>query len=177
VEWFASAFRTLHCDVWQTTAPGLVRQWLVMTAQSLSEHYSETLIEHFEHPRNAGAMVDADVEGFVTNPVCGDSMRLFLRIESETRETGAGQERVAAASFLTSGCPASIATSSVATEIIAGLTLPEAEALTREDYANAIGGLPKSKQHCSVLARAAVRAAIENWRASRPAGEAANAGP
>lgn len=149
-----------------------------MAAQSLSEHYSDTLIDHFEHPRNAGAMADAHVEGFVTNPVCGDSMRLFLRIQAGEPADGAGQERIVAASFLTSGCPASIATSSVATEMIAGLTLPEAEALTRDDYANAIGGLPKSKQHCSVLARTAVRAAIESWRASRPAGagEDANAG-
>ncbi len=147
-----------------------------MASQSLSEHYSDTLIDHFEHPRNAGPMADAHVEGFVTNPVCGDSMRLFLRIQAESAADGAAQDRIAAASFLTSGCPASIATSSVATEMIAGLTLPEAEALTRDDYANAIGGLPKSKQHCSVLARAAVRAAIENWRASPPAGEAVDAG-
>lgn len=104
------------------------------------------------------------------------SMRLFLRIQAESAADGAAQDRIAAASFLTSGCPASIATSSVATEMIAGLTLLEAEALTRDDYANAIGGLPKSKQHCSVLARAAVRAAIENWRASPPAGEAVDAG-
>ena len=120
-----------------------------------SEYYSETLIDHFEHPRNAGPMPDADAEGFVTNPVCGDSMRLFLRIDGG---------RVAAASFLPSGCPASIATSSVATEMITGMALEEAEALTRERVAEAVGGLPKSKLHCSVLAAAAVRLAIEAWR-------------
>lgn len=117
--------------------------------------YSDALIDHFEHPRNAGAMDDADAEAFVTNPVCGDSMRIFLRIE---------EERVAAASFLTSGCPASIGTSSAATELLAGRTLDEAVALTRDDYADAVGGLPKSKIHCSVLAAAAVREAIETWR-------------
>ena len=117
--------------------------------------YSDALIDHFEHPRNAGAMEDADAEAFVTNPVCGDSMRIFLRIEDE---------RVAAASFLTSGCPASIGTSSAATELLTGRTLDEAVALTREDYADAVGGLPKSKIHCSVLAAAAVREAIETWR-------------
>ena len=117
--------------------------------------YSDALIDHFEHPRNAGAMDDADAEAFVTNPVCGDSMRIFLRIEDE---------RVAAASFLTSGCPASIGTSSAATELLTGRTLDEAVALTRDDYADAVGGLPKSKIHCSVLAAAAVREAVETWR-------------
>ncbi|MPZ99857.1 MAG: iron-sulfur cluster assembly scaffold protein [Dehalococcoidia bacterium] len=127
-----------------------------MTSEHLSpEHYSATLIDHFEQPRNAGAMADADVETFVTNPVCGDSMRLFLRFDDD---------RVAAASFLTSGCPASIATSSVATEMVTGLTLSEAEELSREDYAAAVGGLPASKVHCSVLAAAAVRNAITEWR-------------
>ena len=127
-----------------------------MTSEHLSpEHYSATLIDHFERPRNAGAMADADVETFVTNPVCGDSMRLFLRF---------ADDRVAAASFLTSGCPASIATSSVATEMVAGLTLDEAEAPSREDYAAAVGGLPSSKLHCSVLAAAAVRNAVAEWR-------------
>ena len=129
-----------------------------MTSQSLSEYYSATLVDHFEHPRNAGAMTDADVEGFVTNPVCGDSMRLFLRMDPDDREL------ITAASFLTSGCPASIATSSVATVMITGLTLAEAEAIDRDQFAEAIGGLPKSKVHCSVLAQAAVRNAITEWR-------------
>lgn len=126
--------------------------------------YSEALIEHFERPRNAGAMEDADAEAYVTNPVCGDSMRIFLRIEDE---------RVAAASFLTSGCPAAIGTSSAATELLIGRSLDEAAALSREDYAEAVGGLPKSKLHCSVLAAAAVREAIEGWRGDHATAEAA----
>ncbi len=125
-----------------------------------SEQYSATLIDHFNHPRNAGRMEDADAEAFVTNPVCGDSMRMFLRFD----EDGG---RIAAASFLSSGCPASIATSSVATEMVTGRTPEEAEALTRDDFAEAVGGLPKSKVHCSVLAAAAVRNAIASWRASK----------
>ena len=119
------------------------------------QYYSATLIDHFEQPRNAGAMPDADVEASVTNPVCGDSLRLFLKISD-------GQ--VERASFLSSGCPASIATSSVATVMITGLPLEQAEALTREDFTEAVGGLPKSKVHCSVLAAAAVRNAIAEWR-------------
>lgn len=124
------------------------------------EYYSPTLIDHFEHPRNAGAMEDADAEAYVVNPVCGDSLRLFLKIDDD---------RVERASFLTSGCPASIATSSAATEMLAGRTLEEAEALTRDDYAEAVGGLPKSKVHCSVLAASAVRQAIAEWRKQRAA--------
>ena len=131
----------------------------------VSEYYSPQVIDHFEHPRNAGAMPDADAEAYVTNPVCGDSLRLFLRIEDD---------HVAAASFLSSGCPASIATSSAATELVAGLPLDDAVALTRESYAEAVGGLPKSKIHCSVLAASAVRQAIEQWR-ERHAKEGASA--
>ena len=126
--------------------------------------YSEALIEHFERPRNAGAMEGADAEAYVVNPVCGDSMRIFLRIEDE---------RVAAASFLTSGCPAAIGTSSAATELLIGRSLDEAAALSREDYAEAVGGLPKSKLHCSVLAAAAVREAIEGWQRDHASSEAA----
>ncbi len=129
---------------------------------TLSEHYSATLIDHFEHPRNAGAMADANAEGYVVNPVCGDSMRLFLRID------GAG-ETIERASFLTSGCPASIATSSAATELITGLRLEEAEALTRDRFAEAVGGLPSSKVHCSVLAAQAIRVALDGWRERRGA--------
>ncbi len=125
--------------------------------QLSAEHYSATLIDHFEHPRNAGVLERADVDTYVTNPVCGDSLRLFLRITEDG-------DRIDAASFLSSGCPASIATSSVATELIAGLTLDQAMALNREDYTAAVGGLPRSKVHCSVLAAAAVRNAIEAYR-------------
>ncbi len=131
-------------------------------AESLSpQYYSATLIDHFEHPRNAGAMPDADVDTSVTNPVCGDSLRLFVKF---------GDGRVERASFLSSGCPASIATSSIATVMITGLRLEEAEALTREDYTAAVGGLPASKVHCSVLAAAAVRNAIGEWRRRNAAG-------
>ena len=125
-----------------------------------SEQYSAIVIDHFTNPRNAGAMADADAEAFVTNPVCGDSMRIFLRFDEDGGH-------IAAASFLSSGCPASIATSSMATEMLTGRTPEEAEALTRDDYAEAVGGLPKSKVHCSVLAAAAVRNAITSWRAAR----------
>lgn len=132
-------------------------------AERLSpEQYSATLIDHFERPRNAGEMPDADAEAFVTNPVCGDSVRIFLRVVGG---------RVAKASFLSSGCPASIATSSAATEMVTGHTLEEAEAFTRDDYAAAVDGLPASKVHCSVLAASAVRQAVAAWRTKQAAQE------
>lgn len=126
-----------------------------MPEQLSPEQYSATLIDHFERPRNAGAMPDADAEAYVMNPVCGDSLRLFLRF---------AEGRIAAASFLSSGCPASIATSSAATEMVTGRTPEEAEAFTRDDFAAAVGGLPASKVHCSVLAASAVRQAVAAWR-------------
>ena len=117
--------------------------------------YSDLVRDHFENPRNAGELAQADATGFQTNPACGDTMRLTLRIEGG---------RVAEARFQSSGCPAAIAAGSVCTEMIRGLTLDEAEALGREDYAAALGGLPPGKLHCSVLAADTVRAAAADYR-------------
>jgi nitrogen fixation NifU-like protein len=128
-------------------------------------HYSDTVMEHFEHPLNVGEMDDASVDYFVTNPISGDSMRLFLRIE---------EERIAHASFLTTGGPASIATASVATELVKGKTLDEASAITREQLVDAVGGLPPTKIQCSVIAAAAIRNAVAKWR--RENGSAGAAG-
>ncbi len=116
--------------------------------------YSDLVRDHFENPRNAGELADADAVGYQTNPVCGDTMRLTLRINGG---------RIIEAHFQTSGCPAAIATSSVCTEMIRGHTLAEAEALTKEDYAEALGGLPAGKMHCSVLAADTVRAAAADY--------------
>ncbi len=130
-------------------------------AETLSpDVYSAILIDHFQNPRNPGAMEDADAEAYVTNPVCGDSLRIFLKFDGD---------RIERASFLSSGCPASIATSSAATEMVQGLTGEEAAALTRDDYAAAVGGLPKAKIHCSVLAASAVSQAVEAHRAKADA--------
>ena len=127
-------------------------------------HYSDTVIEHFERPRNAGEMADASVDYFVTNPISGDSIHLYLRIDGE---------RIDRASFLTTGGPASIATASVATELVTGRTLDEATAITRQDLVEAVGGLPPSKIQCSVIAAAAIRNAVAKWRRAQPAGSSA----
>ena len=117
--------------------------------------YSDLVRDHFENPRNAGEIVDADAVGYETNPVCGDTMRLTLRINGG---------RIVEARFQASGCPAAIAASSVCTEMIRGLSLAEAEAVTKEQYAAALGGLPPGKMHCSVLAADAVKAATADYR-------------
>lgn len=117
--------------------------------------YSDLVRDHFQNPRNAGEIAEADAIGYETNPVCGDTMRLTLRINGG---------RIVEARFQTSGCPAAIAASSICTEMIRGLSLAEAEAFRKEDYAAALGGLPPSKMHCSVLAADAVRAAGSDYR-------------
>ena len=113
--------------------------------------YNETVLDHFRNPRNAGELSDANAVGEDRNPVCGDHMRLMLRIDDGV---------ITRARFLTRGCGAAIATSSVATEILTGRPLAEARGLTREDFVAAVGGLPKSKIHCSVLAARALQKAL-----------------
>ena len=117
--------------------------------------YSDTVMDHFEHPRNAGEMDAPDGEATVRNPVCGDRMQIMLRIS---------EGRIAKMQWLTRGCPPAIATSSWTSEEVEGWTLAEAEALTREAIAEGIGGLPKDKVHCSVLAADALKRAIADYR-------------
>ncbi len=117
--------------------------------------YSDLVVEHFQNPRNSGEMTDPDGEATTANPVCGDRMRVMIRVKDG---------RVAEVRWLTRGCPPAIATSSFASELIRGWTLAEVEALTREQLAEGIGGLPKDKVHCSVLAADALRAAIADYR-------------
>ncbi|HXI02387.1 MAG TPA: iron-sulfur cluster assembly scaffold protein [Candidatus Saccharimonadales bacterium] len=117
--------------------------------------YSPGVLEHYEHPRNAGDLPDADAVATVENPACGDTMRLALRIEAG---------RVTEARFRTYGCAAAIAASSVTTELLVGRTLEEARAITGREVAEALGGLPPRKLHCSVLAKDAIRAVMDSYR-------------
>ena len=125
--------------------------------------YNERVIDHFSNPRNVGVLEEANAVGLEVNPVCGDSMRLYLLVE---------QDRIREARFQTVGCPAAIATSSLATEMIKGLTLEQALALTKEEIEDAIGGLPGNKIHCSILAVDAIEAAVRDYRARSTAGPA-----
>lgn len=117
--------------------------------------YSAAVMDHFEHPRNAGEMADPDGEATTSNPVCGDRMRVMIRVDD-------GQVREVR--WQTRGCPPAIATSSFASEMVQGWRLEQVESLTRESIAEAIGGLPKDKVHCSVLAADALKAAVADYR-------------
>jgi nitrogen fixation NifU-like protein len=117
--------------------------------------YSQKVMEHFMDPHNMGDMPDANGVGTVGNPVCGDVMKIYLKIEDN---------RIVNARFKTFGCGAAIATSSMITDLVKGKTIEEALAVTNKAVAEALDGLPPIKMHCSVLAEEGVRAAIEDYR-------------
>ena len=121
--------------------------------------YSEKVLDHFQHPRNVGEIEDASGVGTVGNAKCGDIMQMFLKINDE--------EVIEDVKLKTFGCGAAIATSSMATEMIKGKPLAEAEQLTNEAVVEALEGLPPVKIHCSVLAQEAVQAAIADYRAKK----------
>jgi nitrogen fixation protein NifU and related proteins len=113
--------------------------------------YSAKVLEHLENPRNVGEMSDATAQGEATNPVCGDLLRLYIKVAGG---------KIAEASFKVQGCPPSVSAGSALTEMIAGLTVDEARKLTPQDITRALDGLPRNKEHCSVLAIDALRAAL-----------------
>ncbi|HUL21413.1 MAG TPA: iron-sulfur cluster assembly scaffold protein [Thermodesulfobacteriota bacterium] len=120
--------------------------------------YNQVVMDHLKHPRNRGEMENPDGVGEAQNPVCGDTMRLSIKVE-----TG----RIIDAKFLTFGCGAAIASSSMTTEMIKGKTTEEALLISDQMIADALGGLPPSKVHCSVLAEKAIRAAVSDYRKRR----------
>ena len=122
--------------------------------------YSEILLDHFSHPRNAGEIEAPDGEGSITNPACGDIMRLQLRIRDGVIEE---------AKWRVEGCSTSIAASSIISDLIAGLTVEEAVKVSRADVAEALGGLPPAKTHSAVLVTDAVKAAVADYVAKLPA--------
>jgi len=126
----------------------------------MSESYSEIVLDHAQHPRNRGILDDANAKGYQMNPVCGDTLVLMLRIEDD---------RIAEARFQTEGCTASLATSSLITEMVTGKTLDEAMALTHEDVSEEVGGLPASKLHSAALVIGALQRAINGYKQSAAA--------
>jgi len=117
--------------------------------------YSEKVLEHFKNPRNVGEIDNPDGEGTVGNPVCGDMMTIYIKVEDD---------RINDIKFKTFGCGAAIATTSMTTELAKGKTLDEALTITREQVADALGGLPPVKMHCSNLAADALHDAVKDYR-------------
>ncbi len=120
---------------------------------------SEKVLDHFKNPRNMGEIPDADGVSTVGNPICGDIMRMFIKVGKKD-----GKDYIEDVKFQTLGCGAAIATSSIATELIKGKSLEEALKLTNKMVAEALGGLPPVKMHCSVLAEEAIQKAIEDYQ-------------
>jgi nitrogen fixation NifU-like protein len=120
--------------------------------------YNQIVIEHLKHPRNMGEMENPDGVGEAQNPVCGDTMRLFIKVETN---------RITDAKFLTFGCGAAIASSSMTTEMIKGKTIEEVLRISDLMIAEALGGLPPAKVHCSVLAEKAILAAVSDYQKRR----------
>ena len=120
--------------------------------------YNPLVMEHLHHPRNMGEMENPDGVGEAQNPVCGDTMRLFIRVEDH---------RIVDARFLTFGCGAAIASSSITTEMIKEKTLEEALAISDRMIVEALGGLPPTKIHCSVLSEKAIKAAVLDYQKKR----------
>ena len=116
--------------------------------------YSEKVMDHFGNPRNVGVIADADGIGEVGNPVCGDVMKITIKVDDD---------RIEDIKFQTLGCGAAIATSSIVTEMAKGMTLQDAVAITKNQVADELGGLPPAKMHCSVLATDGPKVAVDDY--------------
>ena len=122
--------------------------------------YSEKVMDHFSNPRNVGEIAEPDGVGQVGNPVCGDVMKLTIKVEDD---------KIKDVKFKTFGCGAAVATSSMVTELVIGKTIDEALAISNKAVAEALDGLPPQKMHCSNLAADALHLAIEDYRGKQKA--------
>ena len=125
--------------------------------------YSETVMDHFTNPRNTGIIEDADGVGEVGNPVCGDMMTFYIKVKDDVLED---------VKFNTFGCVAAIAVSSIVSEMAKGKKIDEAKKISKQGVAEALGGLPKNKLHCSNLGAQALALAIKNYE-EKKAGKSA----
>jgi len=132
--------------------------------------YSKKVLDHIRRPRNMGEIKNPDGVATVGNSVCGDIMRLYIKVKKKKArppaggEKGKGVEYIDDIKFQTLGCGAAIATSSMITTMVKGKPLVEAEKISEQAIAETLGGLPPVKFHCSVLAAEALKKAIENYR-------------
>ena len=120
--------------------------------------YSERVMKHFRNPQNVGELEDPDGVGEVGNPMCGDVMKIGIKV---------ADNHIQDIRFQTLGCAAAIATSSMITEMAKGMSLDRATKINRDDVAEALDGLPANKMHCSNLAADALREAIKDYRAKQ----------
>ncbi len=122
-------------------------------------NYTKEVIENFTKPKNNGQIKNPSSVGTLGNPVCGDVMKIYLKIKKNKR----GEDYIQDIKFQTMGCAAAIATSSMITELAKGRTIKEAKKITNAKVARSLKGLPPIKMHCSNLAADALKKAIENW--------------
>lgn len=125
----------------------------------MADLYNKKVMDHFSNPRNVGTIDDADGIGQVGNPTCGDIMKMFIKVTDKD-----GKEIISDIKFQTFGCGAAVASSSIVTELVKGKTIEEAEKLTSTGVAEALGGLPPIKMHCSNLGADALKEAIKDYR-------------
>jgi nitrogen fixation protein NifU and related proteins len=117
--------------------------------------YSDKVMDHFNNPRNVGVIDDADGVGEVGNPICGDVMKITIKVDDT--------DHITDVKFQTLGCGAAIATSSIVTEMAKGMTIQDAAAITKKRVAEELGGLPPAKMHCSVLATDGMKVAVDDY--------------
>ena len=126
----------------------------------MTDLYSSKVMDHFNNPRNIGKIKKADGIGEIGNPTCGDIIRIYIKVDKNR----SGAEYIKDIKFQTFGCGAAVATSSMVTELVKGKPLLEAEKISNQAIAEALGGLPKIKLHCSNLAANALKEAIKDYR-------------
>ena len=131
--------------------------------------YTDAVYDHFLNPRNAKALPDANAVGEVGSLACGDALKLYLKIDASERITDAG--------FETFGCASAIASSSVLTQMLKGMSVAEAQKITNRDIVAQLGGLPAEKMHCSVMGQEALEAALRAWRGEPPLLHSLDDGP
>ena len=125
--------------------------------------YTEKVMETFKNPHNYGRIKNPDGVGKVGNPVCGDVMWLYIKVAQNKKK----EEFIKDIKFETFGCVAAISTSSIITDLVKGKTIKEALKVTKDDIVKSLGGLPKIKYHCSILAVDALKEAIKNYNAKK----------
>ncbi|MDD5696379.1 MAG: iron-sulfur cluster assembly scaffold protein [Candidatus Pacebacteria bacterium] len=134
-------------------------------------NYTKKTLNQFLKPKNRGKIKNPDGVGMVGNPVCGDLMKVYIKVGKNKK----GEKNIKDIGFETLGCVAAVASSSITTELAKNKTLEQASKITKDEIVESLGGLPREKVHCSVLANQALKKAIEDYRSKSPASASASA--